>query len=109
MPTDKRKVLSIDELALKYLSPKINSNIDDVVLVELNVFDDIEPGVILKADRKDIKIFVSAQIKTKKFLVWLGGLTGSLWVVFQVLNWLIPILEDFYNKSPPFCLQGEIT
>lgn len=90
--------ISIKKISEEKLSPDINIAIE---MVEIEVWEKIRPGLIIHLDKNDFNLSMRVCFSTKKMFAWITGIIGFAFGFVKILNWLAPILEYYYNKSPP--------
>lgn len=93
-----RTGVSIEKVAAKKLQQNINQSIN---LVHIEVWERIEPGCNIQINKDKINLILRLSIGTNKFIAWITGIFTILVGSVKVLFWLVPILDAYYNKSPP--------
>lgn len=96
MSTNKK--IKLENLAAEILSKIIN---DDVDSIEFELWEKVETKSKIILTWDEIIFYLRGRVKTKKLLVWIGGLISFVIVIANILAWCIPIIEDYYNKGSP--------
>lgn len=90
--------VSLERVAEEKLTKQIVRDID---ATELEVWENVEPGLFLVVSKKTIKLRLNYIGSTKKFLAWSGGIATAIGGVITILRWLIPILATYFAQPPP--------
>ena len=90
--THKRPPITLEELAKEKLKNKIIQQIDEA---DIEIWEKVDPGFRFKINKKYIEI--RAKFSTKESLKKLAWLAGPIWVLIEVLSWLIPLVENYYK------------
>ena len=90
--------ISLEQIVSERLPPKTIDNID---LVEIEVWEIVESGLSFYLNKDEFNFTIKLRFPTKKILAWIMGIIGFTISLVTIIDWLIPILEAYYNKSPP--------
>ncbi len=88
----KEQLITLEDLARRKLQTKIVQQIDEA---EIEFWEKFEPGFRLKITKKYLECRI--KVSSKKLTTFIGGLIGSIWIVFRVIEWLIPIVESYFS------------
>lgn len=90
--------ITVRKISREILSPEIYHAVESV---EIEIWEQVQPGLSLEIEQGIIKLNLRLSVSTKKIAAWIAGVSGFVLGIVKLLNWLIPILNAYYNKSPP--------
>lgn len=77
---------SLEDVLETILSP---DTLEFVQQIQIEVNKNVEPGCRVIISPEDIHIRIFTRISTKKLIGWMSGVAGTLWVLSQILKFLL--------------------